>query len=108
MNENAHLRTMWSSKIKRSTVLIVPTVTYQDGEGSLNNDSWAFYGSIIEALTIYKQKFLWKKLILNCLRCDFSWEKAAKEYEKWYKHISEERKRATRPISHRAYSSLLI
>ena len=42
MNENAHLRTMWSSKIKRSTVLIVPTVTYQDGEGSLNNDSWAF------------------------------------------------------------------
>jgi len=79
-----------------------------NGFSFTNNDSWAFYGSIIEALTIYKQKFLWKKLILNCLRCDFSWEKAAKEYEKWYKHISEERKRATRPISHRAYSSLLI
>ena len=33
---------MWGPKVKRKTDLIVPQVTYEDGQGSLNNDSWAF------------------------------------------------------------------
>lgn len=37
-----HLKSMWGQKVRRKTDLIVPEVTYQDGEGSLNNESWAF------------------------------------------------------------------
>lgn len=36
------LKSMWGFKAKRKTELIVQRVTYLDGQGSLNNDSWAF------------------------------------------------------------------
>lgn len=75
------------------------------GFSFVNKNRWALYASIIEALTLFKQKNIWKKLVLNCLRANFTWEKSAKEYDKWYKHIIEERRRATRPISHPAYST---
>ncbi len=42
MNELEHLRSMWASKTKRKTQLIVSQVTYDGREGSLNNDSWVF------------------------------------------------------------------
>lgn len=42
MNEIEHLKSMWGSKVKRKTDLIVPQVTYKDRRGSLHNDSWAF------------------------------------------------------------------
>ena len=42
MDALEHLRSMWAEKTKRSTKLIVPSVTHGDPEGSLNNDSWAF------------------------------------------------------------------
>ena len=42
MKELDHLRSMWGPNIQRSTVLIVPFVTYDNSENSLNNDSWAF------------------------------------------------------------------
>jgi hypothetical protein len=42
MNELEHLRCMWAVKVKRKTELIVPQVTFDGKEGSLNNDSWAF------------------------------------------------------------------
>jgi len=42
MDELEHLKSMWGAKIKRKTVLIVPQITHQNGEGSLNNDSWTF------------------------------------------------------------------
>ena len=42
MNELEHLRSMWAAKIRRTTQLIVPQVTYDGREGSLNNDSWVF------------------------------------------------------------------
>jgi hypothetical protein len=42
MNELEHLRSMWARKIKRQTDLIVPKVTYDGWEGSLNNESWEF------------------------------------------------------------------
>jgi starch synthase len=64
---------------------------------------WAFYASIIEALTIYKQPVLMKKLIINCLDCDFSWEKSAKVYDLWYHQVIKERKRAISPLPHPAY-----
>jgi len=33
---------MWASKIKRKTNLIVPKVSYQGMNGSLNNENWSF------------------------------------------------------------------
>lgn len=42
MNETEHLKSMWAAKIKRKLNLIVPKVTYDESEGSLHNDSWAF------------------------------------------------------------------
>jgi hypothetical protein len=54
LQELIHLRTLWTqrakseidgkseTKIKRSTTLIVPKVTYQGTQGSLNNDHWFF------------------------------------------------------------------
>ncbi|MDP2630545.1 MAG: glycogen/starch synthase [Candidatus Uhrbacteria bacterium] len=47
--------------------------------------SWALYGALIEMLFLYRQKDLWRALVDNCLASDFSWEYAAKDYEKWYK-----------------------
>lgn len=78
-----------------------------NGFSFIPNNSWALYGSFIEALTIYKQPELWKKLVLNCLKCDYSWNKAAKQYDRWYRYVVEERKRATSPIPHPAYSTLV-
>lgn len=71
------------------------------------NTAWALYASIIEALTVYKQFAIWKKLVLNCLKTDFTWDKAAKEYEVWYRHVLEERKRAAKALAHPAYSTTL-
>lgn len=42
MNELNHLRSMWAANVKRRTELIVPQITYDGQENSLNNDSWAF------------------------------------------------------------------
>ena len=42
MNELEHLKSMWCEKVKRSTKLIVPDVTYENMVGSLNNAHWAF------------------------------------------------------------------
>lgn len=50
-------------------------------------DPWALYGAWIEALTVYRQRDLWKKLVVNCMKEDFSWAKAAGEYEEMYKTV---------------------
>lgn len=42
MKELDHLQKMWASKIKRSTDLIVPEVTHEGLNGSLNNEYWFF------------------------------------------------------------------
>ena len=42
MSEFELLKSMWASKVKRKTDLIVPQITYSGGLGSLNNDYWIF------------------------------------------------------------------
>ncbi len=51
-------------------------------------DSWAFFGAIIESLTIYNQPESWKSLVKNCMSADFSWSNAASEYDSWYKSVT--------------------
>ncbi len=53
---------------------------------------WALFGTMIEALTIYKNQKLWKILIKNCMESDFSWNHAAREYEQWYQNIMDEKR----------------
>ena len=56
-------------------------------------NAWGLYGSVVKAVTTYRNKKLWKKLVENCLECDFSWTHAAKEYERWYRKAIALRKR---------------
>ena len=37
-----------------------------------------------DAVAVYKQPRLWRKLMRNAMACDFSWRRAAREYEKLY------------------------
>lgn len=76
-----------------------------NGFSFLPKSAWAFYGCIMEGLTIYKHPVLWKKLTMNCLASDFSWVKAAEQYNIWYHQVIEERKRATSPTPHPAYTT---
>jgi len=87
---------------------IIQDFSVKNGKGNgfsfHKRDPWALYGAIVQALTVYQQPTLWKKLVYNCMVADFSWEHAAKEYEKWYIQILEERKRATSLTPHPAYN----
>ncbi|MDP8218597.1 MAG: glycogen synthase GlgA [Candidatus Theseobacter exili] len=43
--------------------------------------------TIQDALSVYNDKALWHKLVKNAMKCDFSWNQSAKEYEKLYKSV---------------------
>ncbi|MBP9719051.1 MAG: glycogen synthase [Candidatus Levybacteria bacterium] len=81
-----------------------PNTGKGNGFSFVKKDSWALFAAVVEALTIFKQPTLWKKVVYNCMIADFSWEHAAKEYEKWYIQILEEKKRAMSLTPHPAYS----
>lgn len=80
-----------------------PATCKGNGFSFAQKDPWALYGAIVQALTIYQQPKLWKKLVANCLACDFSWDNVAVEYDNWYRKLLEERKRATSLTPHPAY-----
>lgn len=82
-----------------------PQTKKGNGFSFVNKDPWALYAAIIEALTIYKSKKLWQQLVSNCLKCDFSWQHSAKEYQNWYSRVIGERRRATSATPHPAYGS---
>lgn len=69
-----------------------------NGFSFTGRDEWALYGAIVEAATTYKHKALWRRLVANGLRENFSWEAAAKKYQEWYRRTSEIRKRKLREI----------
>jgi starch synthase len=85
-----------------------PNTVVGNGFSFVEKDPWALYGTFIQALTIYQQREVWEKLVVNCMRCDFSWDKAAEEYSSWYHHIIEERRRAISPVSHPAYIPQIV
>lgn len=49
--------------------------------------SFAFLEAIKRAKRSFKNKRLWKKIIKNAMRKDFSWKKSAKKYLKLYKSL---------------------
>jgi starch synthase len=84
-----------------------PAKATGNGFSFIERDKYALFGAMIEALTIYKQPMLWKKLVANCLACDFSWENVAKHYDTWYRQVLETRRRAINPAPHAAYDTPL-
>ena len=40
-----------------------------------------------QALNCYHNKKAWRKLILNAMRCDYSWQASAKEYITLYEEL---------------------
>lgn len=80
-----------------------PVTKIGNGFSFKNNDPWEFFASLVEALTIYKQPHLWKKLIHNCMSYDFSWKYSALLYEKLYENVLERRRRAVSITPHQAY-----
>ena len=46
-----------------------------------------FLSAMERAVNVYKNKDLWRKLVLKGMACDFSWERSAKEYIKLYEKI---------------------
>lgn len=56
------------------------------GNGLVFNDfsDFSLYGQIVRAIELFKNKPLWKKLQINGMNSDFSWEHSALEYAKLY------------------------
>lgn len=69
-----------------------------------DNNPWELFAAIVEALTVYKQQNLWKKLIHNCMSYDFSWKYSATLYEDLYRNVIEGRRRAVSSTPHPAYN----
>lgn len=56
------------------------------GNGFVFNEfsEYSLYGQIVRAYEVFKNKKLWKKLQINGMSSDFSWEHSATEYVKLY------------------------
>ncbi len=52
-------------------------------------DSGALLDEIKRAVRLFKNKRLWKRLMLNAMAADFSWERSAKSYMDLYSSISQ-------------------
>ncbi|OGH53186.1 MAG: hypothetical protein A3G15_02355 [Candidatus Levybacteria bacterium RIFCSPLOWO2_12_FULL_40_10] len=74
-----------------------------NGFSFTNKSPWSLFATIITALSIYNQPSVFKRLVKNCLKSDFSWDHAANEYLNWYEKVIEVRRRATSTTPHPAY-----
>ena len=52
-----------------------------------NYDAIEMLNSIKYAISVYKDKKEWKKIVKNAMKADFSWKKSAKEYKEVYKSL---------------------
>jgi starch synthase len=53
--------------------------------------SFALYSSVERAVNVFRHKDIWKKIQLNGMNLDFSWEKSAEKYMELYKMAKEKR-----------------
>ncbi|MFH1280328.1 MAG: glycogen/starch synthase [Candidatus Beckwithbacteria bacterium] len=71
-------------------------------------DPWSLYAVMVRGLEVYRFPKLWKKLIDNAMASNFSWDKAAKEYEKLYRRVLKLRREFVKDNPHLSrYPSLL-
>jgi starch synthase len=50
--------------------------------------------ALARALAVYRRPSQWSRLMGNCFKSDFSWDRAAKEYLEWFERLRRERDRA--------------
>lgn len=62
-----------------------PTTCSGNGFKFVDYSSEALFSEIKKALELYNNMKLWKKLMLNAMKCNYSWEKSAKKYIELYK-----------------------
>jgi len=60
-----------------------------------NFSEMSFLTALVRALEIYRNKKVWKKIVYQTMKQDFSWEHSAKEYIKLYKRAVEIGKKQT-------------
>lgn len=77
----------------------------QEGTGFVFEQfhSLAFMGAISRALMVYRQPKLWKRLMRNCMKADFSWEKVAQRYADVYSRAIDFRRAQLKKNPHQAY-----
>jgi starch synthase len=44
--------------------------------------------TVNQAIALYRQPNVWRRLVENAMACDFSWKRSAKEYEALYREIA--------------------
>ncbi|EKD99777.1 MAG: hypothetical protein ACD_22C00176G0003 [uncultured bacterium] len=47
-------------------------------------DEFSLFGQVVRAKELFANKPVWRKLVVNGMKADFSWEYSAKEYERLY------------------------
>ncbi|MBU1045011.1 MAG: glycogen synthase GlgA [Candidatus Omnitrophica bacterium] len=57
-----------------------------------NYQAGALLEAIKRALCVYNDSETWNKLVAGAMKCNFSWEKSAKEYNKLYKKLLSSKK----------------
>jgi len=70
---------------------------YDPGTGEGNGFKFAeataeaLLTTVRAALTLYRQRDAWKRLVSNAMACDFSWNRSARAYEALYQEIAARR-----------------
>ena len=74
--------------VVRATGGLADTVNKKNGFTFKNFAAAKFYKTLSQALEIYyDQPKIWRRLLLNGMKQNFSWDKSAKEYLKLYKKL---------------------
>ena len=82
--------------VVRATGGLDDTINHFDAEAGTGNgfkfsryESKAFYASIQEAVGFFKNTKLWKKIVANGMKADFSWDRSAQRYLELYRSVIE-------------------
>lgn len=54
---------------------------------------WALFASIIRVIELYQFTGIWKTLVKNAMKSDFSWNSVAKKYAVLYESVSQKRRK---------------
>ena len=75
--------------------------TFQSGKNQgtgflfKSNEEGKWLSLLQKALAFYSKKKVWRSLMLNGMKQDFSWEQAAKHYDRLYRRASPQNKRTS-------------
>ena len=65
--------------------------------------AWSLFATLVKAQTVFEQPALWRRVVTNAMKSDFSWKVTANEYRELYQRIIKQRKRFLSTNPHLAY-----